>query len=63
MPITLERDDEATRTFPMWKKDYGARGQVMLAKDLSTGEPILVLQPAHNVGDKVPPEQTYRIKF
>lgn len=63
MPITLERDDEASRSFSMWRKDFGARGQVMLVKDTDTGEPMLVLQPSHNVGDKTPPEQIYRIKF
>jgi hypothetical protein len=61
--MKLERDDSAFASFPTWSKDFGARGHLSLRRDPDTGEPLLMLQPAHNVGDPVPKPQIYRIVF
>lgn len=63
MALKLERDDDAQTTFPAWRKDFGARGCLSLVKDAETGEPMLKLQPAWNVGDTPPKPQFYRIVF
>lgn len=61
--MRLERDDNAYVTYAMWTKDFGARGKISLVKDAKTDEPMVKLQPAHNVGSPAPSPQIYRIVF
>lgn len=63
MPIKLERDDETQTDFAVWTRRYPGRGLLMLSKELETGEPVLILVPASNVGEAEGKRQVYRVKF